>query len=241
MGECSYVAEPLVLGNLTGNEFTVTLRNVRPLVETAEEPPATLEARARAAVASLRQTGFMNYFGLQRFGAASGARTHVVGAAVLRGDWAAAVDLILAPRADEARAVRRRAAPRCSAPGPAAAPGLTLALACALPCAQRGEVAEARRLWSEKRDAKAALRAMPAHMLAERAVLQKLLADDKARPEANVAPQPRAPRSADAWIPPPTHPRTARPRRSTEPRRGAQRRPEDAPDDVPPRLPGAES
>lgn len=122
VGEASYVAEPLVLGNLTGNEFTVTLRDLRALPPAeaggsgsggggaavaaggdAAESPEALEARARAAVAALRGSGFINYFGLQRFGAASGARTHVVGAALLRGDWTAAVDLILAPRADEAR------------------------------------------------------------------------------------------------------------------------------------------
>lgn len=110
VGEPSYVAEPLLLGILSGNEFTVTLRDLRALpsdpaapAAAAAEPAEALEARVRTAVAALRNSGFVNYFGLQRFGASAGARTHVVGAAVLRGDWAAAVDLILGPRADEVR------------------------------------------------------------------------------------------------------------------------------------------
>lgn len=42
---------------------------------------------------ALKTNGFINYFGLQRFGA--GAPTHLVGSALLKGDWSAASDLIL--------------------------------------------------------------------------------------------------------------------------------------------------
>lgn len=46
---------------------------------------------------SLKSKGFVNYFGMQRFGTQS-VPTHAVGLAMLSGDLAAAVDLILMPR-----------------------------------------------------------------------------------------------------------------------------------------------
>ena len=70
---------------LAGNHFTIVLRDVR-----AE--PAALET----ALAALRARGFVNYFGLQRFGANVDASTHEVGAALLRSDWQQAARLILA-------------------------------------------------------------------------------------------------------------------------------------------------
>ena len=50
--------------------------------------------------AALQESGFINYFGLQRFGTGSIA-THSVGAELLKGNWAEATGLILRPREDE--------------------------------------------------------------------------------------------------------------------------------------------
>ena len=47
----------LCLGDLTGNRFTLTLRNI-----TADK------GVVEAALGSLKNKGFINYFGLQRFG-----------------------------------------------------------------------------------------------------------------------------------------------------------------------------
>jgi tRNA pseudouridine13 synthase len=64
-----------------------------------------------AASDAVRARGFINYFGLQRFGTSSIA-THRVGRALLRRDYALAVFLILAPRGASERpeitAVRER-------------------------------------------------------------------------------------------------------------------------------------
>lgn len=49
------------------------------------------------AVASLRERGFINYYGMQRFGTHN-IMTHAVGLAILAEDWQAAIDLILMPR-----------------------------------------------------------------------------------------------------------------------------------------------
>ena len=91
VGDFEYAREQLHLGDLQGNHFTVTLRDV--------QAPAG-EAAVGAALEELRGTGFVNYFGLQRFGHAD-APTHKVGVALLRGDWAEAVRLVLTSYARE--------------------------------------------------------------------------------------------------------------------------------------------
>lgn len=87
VGNFSYVDKALVLGMLSGNRFTITLRGV------VAENDSIIEH----AVKALGETGFINYFGLQRFGSGSIA-THSVGSALLRGEWKAAASLILDPR-----------------------------------------------------------------------------------------------------------------------------------------------
>lgn len=51
-------------------------------------------------MATLKDRGFINYYGMQRFGTAP-IPTHVIGLALLRSDWDLAVKLILMPRAGE--------------------------------------------------------------------------------------------------------------------------------------------
>ncbi|RLM86859.1 hypothetical protein C2845_PM04G28890 [Panicum miliaceum] len=87
VGDFSYVNEGLVLDQLKGNRFAITLRNV----------VAESDDVIKAAVDGLSKNGFINYYGLQRFGSGS-VPTHFVGAALLRGDWKHAVSLILGTR-----------------------------------------------------------------------------------------------------------------------------------------------
>ena len=51
-------------------------------------------------MSTLSTLGFLNYYGMQRFGTAP-IPTHVIGLALLRSDWALAVHLILRPREGE--------------------------------------------------------------------------------------------------------------------------------------------
>lgn len=90
VGDFCYVNEGLCLGQLFGNRFTITLRGV----------VADSVDTIKAAADSLGRHGFINYFGLQRFGSGS-VPTHRIGAALLRGEWKCAVDLILDPRDGE--------------------------------------------------------------------------------------------------------------------------------------------
>ncbi|WJX85532.1 tRNA pseudouridine(13) synthase [Trifolium repens] len=76
VGDFCYVNEGLCLGQLLGNRFTITLRGV----------VADSVDTIKAAADSLGQHGFINYFGLQRFGSGS-VPTHFIGAALLRGEW----------------------------------------------------------------------------------------------------------------------------------------------------------
>ncbi|CAL8260953.1 unnamed protein product [Merluccius merluccius] len=86
LGNFCYKNHPLKLGELQGNHFTVVLRNISGNDEQVEQ-----------AMSSLKETGFINYYGMQRFGTTA-VPTYQVGKAILRNDWNEVVDLILKPR-----------------------------------------------------------------------------------------------------------------------------------------------
>ena len=92
VGDMTYELEPLRLGMHGGNYFTLTLRDLRP-----EDPADDVAVVAASATSELFARGFINYFGLQRFGNNPGAPTHEVGAAILRSDYSAAMRLLLDP------------------------------------------------------------------------------------------------------------------------------------------------
>ncbi|KAF8679193.1 hypothetical protein HU200_045961 [Digitaria exilis] len=77
----------LALGQLRGNRFAITLRNV----------VAESDDVIKSAIDGLSKNGFINYYGLQVQGIGS-VPTHFVGAALLRGEWRQAVSLILGTR-----------------------------------------------------------------------------------------------------------------------------------------------
>ncbi|KAL7600373.1 hypothetical protein Lser_V15G22246 [Lactuca serriola] len=96
VGDFSYVNEGLLLGQLHGNRFTITLRGV----------VADSEDTVKAAADALGKHGFVNYFGMQRFGSGS-IPTHLIGAKLLKGEWKEAVSMILDPRDGEKDDIRR--------------------------------------------------------------------------------------------------------------------------------------
>lgn len=87
LGNYSYVGEQLKLGDLQGNRFEIILRAING---------AGLEA-VETAAKTLRDSGFINYFGLQRFGSSEGSPTHIVGRYLLRGNWDEAIRAIIRP------------------------------------------------------------------------------------------------------------------------------------------------
>lgn len=81
--------KPLKLGDLSGNRFTLVLRDLNVPTDEAER-------RILSAVDSVRMNGFINYFGLQRFGSGASS-THETGYAVFRGDFAEVCRRLLLP------------------------------------------------------------------------------------------------------------------------------------------------
>ncbi|XP_049794111.1 uncharacterized protein LOC126203787 [Schistocerca nitens] len=90
MGNYSFHQRPLRLGDLRGNRFRIVLRNVTGSDKQIED-----------GLTSLKTKGFLNYYGLQRFGSSLAVPTHEIGKALLLGNWQKAVELILKPRDGE--------------------------------------------------------------------------------------------------------------------------------------------
>lgn len=97
-GPWEYKKQGLELGMLSGNEFLLTLRDAS---FDGEEVGWSVDQRleharhaAESAAQSLNATGYLNYYGLQRFGTYS-TGTHIVGMKMLKGDLEGAVDSIL--------------------------------------------------------------------------------------------------------------------------------------------------
>ncbi|XP_053782586.1 pseudouridylate synthase 7 homolog [Desmodus rotundus] len=86
LGNFSYQKHPLKLGELQGNHFTVVLRNI-----------TGTDDQVQQAMNSLKEIGFINYYGMQRFGTTA-VPTYQVGRAILQNSWAEVMDLILKPR-----------------------------------------------------------------------------------------------------------------------------------------------
>ena len=86
------VAGPLRFGDLSGNRFTIILRNCQ--YESKESVEKAVEV--------LSQKGFINYYGLQRFGRGGGEfSTDAIGRALLSGNFKEACSMILDPRPSE--------------------------------------------------------------------------------------------------------------------------------------------
>lgn len=106
VGNFKYEDSILSLGDLGGNEFIIVIRDV------IFDPDAnlTLEEILQKGCESLTKNGFINYFGMQRFGTFS-ISTHTVGKELLSGNWEGAVGLILSdqdnvlPKSKEARQI----------------------------------------------------------------------------------------------------------------------------------------
>ena len=135
VGDFRYVPQPVRLGNNEGNHFTITLRQV---AETSEVVCAACEA--------VKQAGFINYYGLQRFGKAT-RKTHEFGRAWFLGQYSALCGYLFEESELDARS-------RTQASGGDIIGGKV--------AFRRGEYAEAQRL-------------LPRSMHAEHAVLEGLL------------------------------------------------------------------
>lgn len=95
IGDYEYQSRALQLGELTGNEFTITLRDCKfDNSKSALTNVGDAHSIVHLAVQNLVKRGFINYYGLQRFGTFS-VSTSEVGVRVLQGDFKGAVQAIL--------------------------------------------------------------------------------------------------------------------------------------------------
>ena len=94
------VQGPLRFGDLSGNRFTIILRNCQ--YEEQEQEGLSNSSSQSLLIQSLIQNGFINYYGLQRFGRGGGEfSTDAIGRALLSGNFKAACSMILDPRPGE--------------------------------------------------------------------------------------------------------------------------------------------
>ena len=97
LGNFEYQPHALQLGELTGNEFVITLRDCDfhyPMPVDSKTMVDAAEAVVGEAIQNLAANGFINYYGLQRFGTFANS-TDQTGLKMLQGNFEAAVDSIL--------------------------------------------------------------------------------------------------------------------------------------------------
>lgn len=76
VGNVLFKNEPLKLGQLKGNRFQIALRNVTGTEELLDKSMRTL-----------KEKGFINYYGLQRFGNDKEVPTYEIGIQLMSGQW----------------------------------------------------------------------------------------------------------------------------------------------------------
>ncbi|RAO67768.1 uncharacterized protein BHQ10_003780 [Talaromyces amestolkiae] len=97
VGDFEYKTHGMDLGDLEGNEFVITLRDSQFLDGAGQAKNVSVsEAKELVgqAMYNLRERGYLNYYGMQRFGTFS-IGTHEIGVKMLQGDFKGAVDLLL--------------------------------------------------------------------------------------------------------------------------------------------------
>ncbi|KAF6838723.1 pseudouridine synthase [Colletotrichum plurivorum] len=96
-GDYVYAKSPIHLGAHMGNEFVIALKDCVVSAEPDlphEERQAKIAATVEAAMKSMHSTGWINYFGHQRFGTHA-VGTHELGRMILQGDFEGAINAIL--------------------------------------------------------------------------------------------------------------------------------------------------
>ena len=97
IGNFEYQPHQLQLGELSGNEFVITLRDCDfhyPMPVDSKTMVKGAQSIVGTAINNLVERGFINYYGLQRFGSFS-TGTDDIGIKMLQGDFQGAVNAIL--------------------------------------------------------------------------------------------------------------------------------------------------
>lgn len=95
VGNFTFKPEPLKLGQLKGNRFQIVLRQI------IDDEEIIIES-----LKNIQEKGFLNYYGLQRFGNSATIPTYEIGIAILKLQWKDVCELILKPRQGEPNHIR---------------------------------------------------------------------------------------------------------------------------------------
>lgn len=168
IGDFSYHRQPLKLGDLLGNEFVISLRDCHFIGEEGLDCIRKLELAEQSvskAVKDFSENGFINYFGLQRFGSFA-ASTDRIGMKLLQDDLAGAVDSILEFHPDTLSAALNSSS-------------------AALISADDKARAEALHIWKTTNDSHTALDKIPRKFSAESSIIRHLGHKDRRTGEMN--------------------------------------------------------
>ncbi|KAK4143626.1 pseudouridine synthase [Dichotomopilus funicola] len=97
IGDFQYHKNPLQLGHHGGNEFVITLKNCQPLSGdncSLVQRMNMIQQAVECGLAYLKHNGYINYYGLQRFGTYT-IGTHLLGMKILQGEYESFIDDIL--------------------------------------------------------------------------------------------------------------------------------------------------
>jgi tRNA pseudouridine13 synthase len=105
VGNFSFTASGLNLGDLWGNRFDIVVRQLHIRENKIDTENKSTEETVKDSLQTWATNNFrfINYFGRQRFGSAEadGGGTHDIGQAILKKDWTRALSLIFVPRQGE--------------------------------------------------------------------------------------------------------------------------------------------
>lgn len=90
VGDFEFVKEPATMGKNQGNHFTILLHGIE---ENNEDAVPILQSRLDTILHTVKETGYLNYYGLQRFG--NQGNNIPIGCHMLRSEWKEAVMLLL--------------------------------------------------------------------------------------------------------------------------------------------------
>ena len=93
IGKIKIAVNPVSLGDLSGNRFTIVLRDIK----LEGDNDSNIYEGVKRRVEELDKSGFINYFGMQRFGT-SVVPTHKIGELVLKRKWREIIDILLEPQ-----------------------------------------------------------------------------------------------------------------------------------------------
>lgn len=93
VGDFEFVKNEVKLGQHSGNHFEIVLRAI------SENDDIVINACSQ-----LQMNGFINYFGLQRFGK-GGTKSHIIGKALYLSEWKKACDMLFTPQASDRKEV----------------------------------------------------------------------------------------------------------------------------------------